>query len=84
MMQWKSIALPHSTKESWKIGKSVSKRNLKQGDVVFFGSMWGVNHNGIYMGNNQFIHASSSKGVMYSSMDDAYWKPKYKGARRYY
>ena len=37
---------------------------------------------GIYAGNNQFIHASSSKGVRYDSLSSTYWGPKYLGAKR--
>lgn len=82
--QWKNIALPHSTRQSWKMGKSVSSGSLQRGDVVFFGNFWSVNHNGIYLGNNKFVHASSSRGVMISDLfDEGYWEARYKGARRY-
>jgi len=82
--KWKNIALPHSTRQSWKMGKSVRSGSLQRGDVVFFGNFWNVNHNGIYLGNNQFVHASSSRGVMISDLfDEGYWEARYKGARRY-
>ena len=84
MKDWKNIYMPRSTSDAWKVGKSISKRRLIPGDVIYFGNIWGVSHSGIYIGNNKFAHASSSKGVIYTNIDDAYWKPKYKGARRYY
>lgn len=73
-----------SSTELYKMGKSVSRSSLKQGDLCFFGPGRKVNHVGIYMGNNKFIHASSSKGVTYSSLDNVYWKPRIIGFRRVY
>ncbi|MEO8795693.1 MAG: NlpC/P60 family protein [Daejeonella sp.] len=61
----------------------VSKDDLKEGDLVFFkiGSR-SITHMGVYMGNNKFAHASSSKGVMISDLDEAYWRRYYyKGGR---
>lgn len=71
-----------SSSELYKMGRSVSRSNLKHGDLCFFGPGRKVNHVGIYMGNNRFIHASSSKGVTYSSLDNVYWKPRIIGFRR--
>lgn len=73
-----------SSTELYKMGKSVSRTSLKQGDLCFFGPGRKVNHVGIYMGNNKFIHASSSKGVTYSSLDNVYWRPRIIGFRRLY
>lgn len=77
------ITLPRTSKEQWTVGKSVSKAELKVGDLVFFANTYttGISHLGIYVGNNQFIHASSSKGVIISSLDNTYWAPRYYGAR---
>ncbi len=78
------ITLPRTSKEQWNVGTSVSKANLKPGDLVFFTNTYttGISHLGIYVGNNQFIHASSSKGVIISSMDNTYWAPRYYGIKR--
>ncbi len=81
--KYKGMNLPHSTRETFKMGKNISKSGLKKGDVLFFGNWLGVSHSGIYMGQNSFVHASSSKGVTYTSFSNAYWAPKFKGARRY-
>ncbi len=75
------IKLPHSSREMFKMGKKVDKDELKTGDLVFFGPS-DVDHVGVYLETGNFTHASTSKGVMISPMDDAYWKPRYKGARR--
>lgn len=80
------LSLPRTTTEQMKLGIAVSKSNLKAGDLVFFNTSGkGVSHAGIYIGNNNFIHASSSKGVMISSINDPYyWGSKYIGAKRVY
>ena len=84
MQEVKGKSIPRTTKAAWKAGKSVSKRNLQPGDVVFFGNMWGVNHNGIWLGQGKFVHASSSRGVIITELEkDVYWRKRYKGARRY-
>ena len=79
------ISLPHSASQMYKDGRgsSVSRGSLKEGDLVFFGSFWKIDHVGIYLKGDRFTHASSSKGVMISPMSDNYWRPKYQGARRF-
>lgn len=80
-----NIALDHSASSMYKDsrGKSVSRGSLKEGDLVFFGSLWKIDHVGMYLTGDRFIHASTSKGVMISPMHDKYWSPKYQGARRF-
>lgn len=80
-----NIALDHSAAKMYKDsrGKSVSRGGLKEGDLVFFGGLWRIDHVGIYLSGDRFIHASSSRGVMISPMHDKYWSPKYQGARRF-
>lgn len=65
-------------------GTPVSKSNLQTGDLVFFNTSGaGVSHLGIYVGNGNFIHSSSSKGVSVSSLNDPYyWGSRYIGAKR--
>ncbi len=77
------INLPRSADEQYAIGKSVSKKNLKPGDLVFFQTYTsGVSHSGLYIGNNQFISATSSRGVAIANIDDSYWGSRYIGAKR--
>ncbi|WP_203245879.1 C40 family peptidase [Sporosarcina beigongshangi] len=78
------ISIPRSTGQQFATGNAVAKSNLQTGDLVFFNTSGkGVSHVGIYIGSNNFIHASTSRGVMISSIyDPAYWGSRYMGARR--
>ncbi len=77
------INLPRTSKQQWTVGKAISRSELQVGDLVFFANTYttGVSHLGIYIGNNQFIHASSSKGVIISSLSNSYWASHYHGCR---
>lgn len=78
------VKLPRTTGGMYATGKSVAKKNLKVGDVVFFNTSGkGVSHAGIYIGNGKFVHSSSSKGVSVAKINDPYyWGSKYMGAKR--
>lgn len=78
------ISLPRTSKEQWTVGTAISKAALQPGDLVFFANTYtiGISHLGIYIGDNQFIHASSSKGVTITSMSNSYWASRYYGAKR--
>lgn len=61
----------------------VTTKELQPGDLVFFETYKsGASHMGIYVGNRKFIHASSSQGVNYNSLDDSYYSKRYVGAKR--
>jgi len=76
------IELPRTVKEMAKVGKKVSKTSLKIGDLVFFRPSRKYRHIGIYMGNNEFMHSSTTKGIIKSALDNVYWKKKYTYSRR--
>ena len=78
------VKLPRTSAAMYSTGKSVSKKNLKAGDLVFFNTSGkGVSHAGIYIGNGKFVHSSSSKGVSIAKINDPYyWGSKYIGAKR--
>ncbi|WP_158736952.1 C40 family peptidase [Alteribacillus sp. YIM 98480] len=76
--------LPRTAAQQYNVGKSVKKSDLQKGDLVFFSENGSsISHNGIYIGNGDFIHSSSSKGISISKVDDPYyWGSRYKGAKR--
>ncbi|MFO6299123.1 NlpC/P60 family protein [Rahnella selenatireducens] len=74
--------LPRTTLEQIKNGKQVNKNNLQPGDLVFFKTNSAERHVGVYVGDNQFIHASKIEGVTISSLDNRYWVDHYETARR--
>ncbi|MBS6027745.1 MAG: C40 family peptidase [Haemophilus pittmaniae] len=73
------IDLPRSTSEQRYLGRKIQKHELRKGDLVFFR---GNNHVGVYVGHNQFMHASTSQGVTISSLDEDYWSRTYTQSRR--
>lgn len=78
------VVLPHSSNALSKIGNVIRLRELLPGDLVFFSFTHTISHVGIYLGNDQFIHASSSQtgNVMVSSLTDSYWAKHFTLARR--
>ncbi|MFC7682139.1 NlpC/P60 family protein [Paenibacillus sp. GCM10028914] len=77
------VSLPHSSISLHENhGTPVSKSNLKEGDLVFFiTNKVSTSHVGIYIGNNEFISATS-KGITIANLNSSYWGPKYNGANR--
>jgi len=77
------ITLPRISRDQYTVGTPVYFPDLKPGDIIFFSTANNgiVDHDGIYIGNNQFINASSSKGVIIYAMGP-YWKSAFLGARR--
>ena len=81
------ISIPRRAIQQSKFGKYVSRSHLKPGDLIFFDTSKKrkgyVNHVGIYIGNNKFIHASSAKKkVIITSLNKPFYSQRYKGARR--
>ena len=75
--------LPRSSSGLFSSGEAVSKTELQKGDILVLNTSGrGASHVGIYIGDNKFIHSSSS-GVKIDSLSHSYWSPKYMGAKRY-
>lgn len=80
------VKLPRSSQEQYKKSKKVKRAALKEGDLLFFtgkGSGKQVSHVGIYLKNGQFIHASTTLGVIISSLNEAYYRKYWKSGGRY-
>ena len=79
------LPLPHSSKAMSLIGSRVKLAELKPGDLVFFRIMrHGISHVGIYLGDNRFIHAASTRtgSVVISDLAESYWARRLALARR--
>jgi len=69
------VALPRTAHEQSRVGMHVSRRDLVEGDLVFFHTRRYIGHVGIYIGNNEFVHAASgrSRMVRISNLDEPYY-----------
>ena len=76
--------LPRTTSELAKLGQSVTVSKAKEGDLVFFKTGYRLRHVGIYLGNSEFLHASTSQGVTISRLDNPYWRRTFWQVRRIY
>lgn len=77
--------MPRTTSgELFKQGSWINTTDLQPGDLVFYGvnEPGEVSHVGFYLGNNEFISATSSKGIWINSLDNSYWSQYYMGAKR--
>ena len=77
------INIPRLADEQYKLGKAVKTKELTAGDLVFFTTYEaGASHCGIYLGEGQFLHVSSSYGVRIDYLDNTYWAPRFYGAKK--
>lgn len=78
------LVLPRTAREQSRVGETVTKAELKPGDLVFFNTMrHAFSHVGIYLGENQFLHAPRNGAeVRVEDMRQSYWVKRYNGARR--
>ena len=79
-----NVRLPRTTDMQVKVGQRIEYRNALVGDLVFFKTSPSVRHVGVYIGQKRFVHASTSKGVIVSRLDNPYWASKFWHFRRVY
>ncbi len=73
------VSIPHNVVQQYRYGTAVSRGRLEPGDLVFFDRL---QHNGIYLGEGRFIHASKSGGVKIAKLDEDWFRSRWVGARR--
>jgi cell wall-associated NlpC family hydrolase len=80
------VSIPRTSREQFKAGELVTKVDLQDGDLVFFGAADDqINHVGIYVGNGKFVHAPRrGEEIRITPIDEAYFEKRFVGARRYF
>lgn len=83
MYEFFDITLPRTAREQSTVGVRVDRDDLVEGDLVFFRTRKPIGHVGIYIGNNEFVHASyKSKAVRIDSLDQPYFQKRFQRAVR--
>jgi murein DD-endopeptidase len=78
------VRLPRSTEQLWSRSRTIARRHLQPGDLIFFNQEGKrSSHVAIYVGNDRFVHApSSGKHVSVANFTDPYWRRNFASARR--
>lgn len=77
------VKLERSSRDIYKMCDKIKTGELKEGDFVFFKmNSKDITHVGVYLSNNKFVHASTSKGVMVNDLNDTYYKKYFYSAGR--
>jgi cell wall-associated NlpC family hydrolase len=78
-----SKEIPRTAVNQHRETERILKSDLQEGDLIFFHTTRsGISHVGLYLGNDRFIHASSSKGVTISNLNDKYYTNAYRACGR--
>jgi len=78
------IVLPRTSGQQYAVCRKVTAAKLKEGDLVFFNpGTKTISHVGIFLGEQKFIHASVSKGVVISNLDNSYYKKYFVSGGRF-
>ncbi len=80
------LSIPRTSRDQFKAGDLVTKDDLKDGDLVFFGSSAdSINHVGIYVGDGKFVHAPRrGEEIRITAVNESYFEKRFVGARRYF
>jgi len=79
------IKIQRTEKQQYKLGKKISRKKIRRGDIIFFDiyKKHKPTHIGIYLGYNRFIHAGFSHGVIIENLNIRYFKKRFFGAKRF-
>ena len=81
--KFNNTKLPRTSDKQSRTGQKIKKGDLRYGDLVFYRTDGNsISHVGIYIGFDEFIHATNSSGIIISHMDEDYWRKRFAGARR--
>jgi cell wall-associated NlpC family hydrolase len=80
------LSIPRTSRDQFKAGDLVARSDLKDGDLVFFGSSSdSINHVGIYVGDGKFVHAPRrGEEIRVTAVNESYFEKRFVGARRYF
>ena len=73
------VSIPHNAAQQFRFGTPIDRDELAPGDVVFFDRL---RHNGIYVGDGRFVHATTPGGVKMARLQDDWFRQRWVGARR--
>lgn len=76
------IQIPRTARDQYSYCEKLNDDEIQEGDLLFFNTRGGVSHVGVSLGGKYFVHASTSSGVMISSLDEDYYNRRYLGAGR--
>jgi cell wall-associated NlpC family hydrolase len=78
------VGLPHNARMQFRLGQPVGRSAMLPGDLVFFNTRGPLTHVGVYIGNDQFLHAANPRrGVRIDQLSSPYYAKRFAGARRY-
>jgi lipoprotein Spr len=81
-----NVKIPRNSQQQFDASTKIETENLKEGDLVFFNTVSAsmiITHVGIYVCNNKFVHASTSKGVTINDLSEKYFAKAFRGAGRF-
>jgi lipoprotein Spr len=81
-----NVKIPRNSQQQFNASTKIETENLKEGDLVFFNTVSAsmiITHVGVYVCNNKFVHASTSKGVTINDLSEKYFAKAFRGAGRF-
>ena len=77
------VSLPRTAREQYRVCDKIAQEEMLEGDLIFFNTRGGISHVGVYLGDDYFVHASSSSGVVINHLSEVYYKKRFIGGGRF-